>query len=693
MAHIYISYSSRDERAAAALKNWLQEHQYEVFLGKRSKKQERGDFENDRADFEHAIEEAGVVVFLVTPFWQAGAICQFELAAAKAAGKPMIAVLEAPGSYDLHPAIYIADLTRDRQGALDLLRKKLLELLALPPSGQAKGEGAKKPGPESAKDISAALQGGTIAGHDMAAGNNATMTDAARAGRGGLQGGKKGKNRHSAVDRTLKSLKRNIRRDALPNWMVKIAKLPKAGRKAVSGLIVAVSPKKNQTGFPRPGTGVKSLTAWIAADRKRVIAASFLLFIFLTALIGSLSERRFGGKQALRQELGNVKKRQSLFLSKIAEHLLSGRDNETALLLALEAMNEAQGQEDLFKARNILYAAWIKMQGEKLVYRGHDNHVSGVAFSPDGRLVLSASWDRTAQIWSLAGKKRLLTLKGHGGLVNSAVFSPDQKLVLTAALDNRARLFNARTGRLVRELKGHSNDLANAGFSRDGKLVVTASGDQTARIWNVASGQLLKVLLGHRAGLEFADFSPDAHRVVTASDDGKARILDVKSGRILTVMKGHGDGLRSARYDKKGNWIVTASQDRTARLWDGKSGLLNKVLKGHEWAVLSADFSPDSRKIVTASKDKTARVWDVKSGKQLLVLRAHEGIVSQAAFSPDGRLVATSSGDGTVRLWPLMKTDAELLDKARNSVTKCLTTDQRKKYFLDENVPEWCERK
>ena len=104
-------------------------------------------------------------------------------------------------------------------------------------------------------------------------------------------------------------------------------------------------------------------------------------------------------------------------------------------------------------------------------------------------------------------------------------------------------------------------------------------------------------------------------------------------------------------------------------------------LKGHEDSVRNVAFSPDDKLIVTSSFDKTARVWQVQTGKLLYIFKGHEDFLRNAVFSPDGKLVITASDDKTARIWKVFKIQ-ELIDYAYKLIPRCLTSEQRKQYFL-----------
>jgi WD40 repeat protein/tRNA A-37 threonylcarbamoyl transferase component Bud32 len=283
--------------------------------------------------------------------------------------------------------------------------------------------------------------------------------------------------------------------------------------------------------------------------------------------------------------------------------------------------------------------------------RGHTDRVISAAFSPDGDRIVTGSFDRTARIWDTATGREIIRLSGHTDRVRCAVFSPDGQSVATGSYDKTVRIWDAATGREIRRLLGHDEVVTAVAFSPDGRRIVTASFDKTARIWDAATGRQMQLLSGHADSVTFAAFSPEGSRIVTASADKTARIWDAETGRESTRLSGHTEVLAGVAFSPDGQRVVTASYDKTARIWDATTGQPITVLSGHTGYVESAVFSPDGRRVATGSSDYTARIWDAGNGRELEVLTGHDGVVGSAAYSPDGRRIVTASYDKTARIW------------------------------------------
>ncbi|MGO8926024.1 MAG: protein kinase domain-containing protein [Limisphaerales bacterium] len=314
-----------------------------------------------------------------------------------------------------------------------------------------------------------------------------------------------------------------------------------------------------------------------------------------------------------------------------------------------QLLNDTQDSAD----RGFEWYYWQRQTHLSLkTLRGHLSGVTSVAFSPDGRRIVTGSFDNTAKMWDAASGEELLTLKGHSGEVRSVAFSPDGQRIVTGSADKTARVWEAANGRELLTLKGHNDQVFSVAFSPDGQRIATGSYDYTAKVWEAASGHELLTLTGHSNFVLSGAFSPDGQRIVTGSADQTAMVWETASGRKLLTLAGHSDWIKSGAFSPDGQRIVTGSSDQTAKVWDAANGNSLFTLTGHNDQVFSVAFSPDSKRIVTGSNDQTARVWEAANGRELLTLKGHNSGIYSVAFSPpDGQQIVTGSDDGTAKVW------------------------------------------
>lgn len=273
----------------------------------------------------------------------------------------------------------------------------------------------------------------------------------------------------------------------------------------------------------------------------------------------------------------------------------------------------------------------------------------------DGKHLLTIGGN-DATLWNRETLKPVMRYSPHGA-VASADVSPDGKLVVTGSWDHSAKIWDAETGHAIRKLEGgHSGYVNTAEFSPNGKLVLTASDDGTARLWDVATGQPTGVVFnGHADRVLSATFSPDGTRVLTTSGDKLARLWDAQTGALQQELAGHRWAVLCGRFSPDGALVITGSQDNTAIIWNAATGQRLVDLEGHTAAVTSVAFSPDATRALTGSQDNSVKLWDSRTdrehGKEILSLVGHQQEVTAVSFSPDGRLALSSSRDGTAIVW------------------------------------------
>ncbi|MDH6624266.1 X-X-X-Leu-X-X-Gly heptad repeat protein [Streptomyces sp. LBL] len=307
---------------------------------------------------------------------------------------------------------------------------------------------------------------------------------------------------------------------------------------------------------------------------------------------------------------------------------------------------------------------------------GHTGAVYLTSFSPDGKLLATASYDRTVRLWNVADPTRPKPLgrplTGHTSWVSTAVFSPDGTTLASAADDGTIRLWDVRDPthprRLGTPLTGHKGTIYLVAFSPDGRTLASAGEDRTVRLWDVRDPRApepLKKLTGHRAAVRSVAFSPDGRTLAAGGDDNTIRLWDTADPRhpkpIPTALTGHTGTVHSVAFSPDGTTLASGGADDTVRLWDvsdpRRPAPLGQPLSGHTGPVWSVDFSPDGTMLAAASADSTASLWNVSDpaypSQVGEPLAGSSGEMYALGFSPDGRTLATGSGDSKVRLWSI----------------------------------------
>ena len=394
-----------------------------------------------------------------------------------------------------------------------------------------------------------------------------------------------------------------------------------------------------------------------ARNRRRVAIGAVAIMALLAVVAGAFWLRAEDNERLAFKKAEEAKTERDRAIAKAREARLANYASKITLADAAILRN------DVFTARRALLRAHADLRGWEwrhlwynsdislFTLRGHERRVTCVAFSPDGKRIVSGSGDETVKVWDAERGRVLVVFSGHGSSVTSVAFSPDGKRIVSGSDDDTLRVWDFEGRRALLTLPGHGAGVSSVAFSPDGKRIVSGSGDRTLKVWDAESGRELLALRGHKGGVTSVAFNSDGKRIVSGSDDDTLKVWDLERGRELLTLRGHGAGVSSVAFSPDGKRIVSGSGDRTLKVWDAESGRELLALRGHKGGVTSVAFNSDGKRIVSGSDDDTLKVWDLERGRELLTLRGHAAGVSSVAFSPDGKRIVSGSRDRTLQVW------------------------------------------
>ncbi len=209
---------------------------------------------------------------------------------------------------------------------------------------------------------------------------------------------------------------------------------------------------------------------------------------------------------------------------------------------------------------------------------GHTDMLYSVAWSKDGKLIATASHDKTARIWDASNGKELQNLREHSDVVSRVCFSPDGNSLYSASFDRNVRRWNVKDGKLLRTYTGATDAIYAMALSPDGKAIIASGIDSTMRWWNPEDGNNYRNAgSGSRPMNEIA-FSKDGKFFVVADAEGKVRYWNAENGGYQQAFEGESDWLYSVAVSPDGKWIAAGGADGLLRLWQKENYHLRLTL-------------------------------------------------------------------------------------------------------------------
>ncbi|KAI0550554.1 WD40-repeat-containing domain protein [Xylaria curta] len=296
---------------------------------------------------------------------------------------------------------------------------------------------------------------------------------------------------------------------------------------------------------------------------------------------------------------------------------------------------------------------------------GHEGGVTAVAFSPDGKILASASWEVRLYDAATGAHRQTLEIQGYLGW-RPIAFSPSGETLATGDRDysNHIHLWDVATGVCRLTLEGPS-PIKTIAFSPDGNTLASASHGYKLWLWDLASNPRCQTLKGDTGEITTIAFAPNG-TLVSGSQDGTIKLWDVATRMSQQTIQWQESWIQAVAISPDGNTLASTCRSGAVSLWNVADGAPIQSLEGHKDDVNSVVFSPDGKTLASASNDKTVRLWDLTSTPlSCKTFEGHTSAVTSVAFSPNGKMLASASDDNTVRLWDMTAPSAsdEMLEE------------------------------
>ncbi|EPS71726.1 hypothetical protein M569_03033, partial [Genlisea aurea] len=299
---------------------------------------------------------------------------------------------------------------------------------------------------------------------------------------------------------------------------------------------------------------------------------------------------------------------------------------------------------------------WKIGQGDwALELNGHQDSVSSLSFSADGRFLASGSLDGVVKIWDATDGHLHRTLEGPSGAIEWVKWHPVKHFLLAGSEDSLCWIWNVDGDGRLRVFAGHGSSVTCGDFTPDGQRICTCSDDATMRIWDARTANIIHVVKGHpyhTEGITSLTINSDSTLALTGSSDGSVHVVNIATGKVVSSLTSHSDSVECAAFEPSSrgdNWrVATGALDKKLVIWDQQSTSPRCICE-HEEGVACLVWLGRGRYVATGCLDGMVRIWDGLSGNCLRELHGHSDAIQGLGVSGNGDFLVSVSIDGTAR--------------------------------------------
>ncbi|MGF1581320.1 MAG: hypothetical protein ACFCD0_18305 [Gemmataceae bacterium] len=283
------------------------------------------------------------------------------------------------------------------------------------------------------------------------------------------------------------------------------------------------------------------------------------------------------------------------------------------------------------------------------------NNVYGVAFSPNGKMLVSGTGINVPSLWDVKTGKLRHRLNSHNSFVWSVTFSPKGRFAYTASYGGTIKKWNSKTGKLVQTYNRGDRQRRGGGFysvavSKDGRKVLGGDSSSQVYLFDAKTAKVLKTFQ-HNGTVFDVEFLERGNKALTGASDNRVVLWNLKTGQMIRSYRMMSTA-RTISVTPDERFMVVADQRTDVRMFDIKTGRVVREFRGHNGSVYAAAISPDGRRLATGASDNTVRYWDLKTGRLIRTFNSNSTIYS-VAFSPGSGMLASGDSSNQIRIWGL----------------------------------------
>ncbi len=287
-------------------------------------------------------------------------------------------------------------------------------------------------------------------------------------------------------------------------------------------------------------------------------------------------------------------------------------------------------------------------------FEGHGGPVMDVDVAPDGRTVLTASFDYSLGVWQIGNADAPPRwLEGHRAAVNEVSFLGDNRAV-SGGDDFAVIVWDLATGTALHRLEGHQGKVVAVRPSPDGRRLASASWDGSIRIWNLATGALQTELTGHKGAINDILWADGGASLISAGIDGAILIWDLAAGIPDRALVHHGFGVNRLVLDETAGWLAYGAVDGGTRAIDLATGAEIADLTLDRRPILALALSRNRRHLAVGDGEGYIMVVDTANWSITRDFRAAaRGPIWALDFTADGSGVIAGGIADEAYLWPI----------------------------------------